>query len=72
MMTRFRKPPCSGHLLLMLFVITYTLIHLLTWSLIRYRLPVDSILVLYAAVGVLRLADRLMALKAVPLKEPVL
>jgi hypothetical protein len=29
----------------------YTLIHLLTWALIRYRLPVDSVLVLFAAIA---------------------
>ncbi|NWG13114.1 MAG: glycosyltransferase family 39 protein, partial [Acidobacteria bacterium] len=43
-----RGSPGEGHLLLFLFISTYTLIHLLTWTLIRYRLPVDSILILYA------------------------
>lgn len=42
-------------LLLILFMIVYTLIHLLTWALIRYRLPVDAILLLFAAVGLVRL-----------------
>lgn len=35
--------------LLLLFIILYTGIHLLSWALIRYRLPVDAILLLYAA-----------------------
>lgn len=38
-----------GLLLLILFISIYTAIHLLTWALIRYRLPVDAILILFAA-----------------------
>jgi len=34
------------------FVAIYTLMHLLTWTLIRYRLPVDAFLLLFAAYGV--------------------
>jgi hypothetical protein len=33
------------------FVIVYSAIHVLTWTLIRYRLPVDSILVIFSAVA---------------------
>ena len=29
---------------------TYTAIHLLSWALIRYRLPVDAIALVFAAV----------------------
>jgi hypothetical protein len=29
----------------------YTAIHLLSWALIRYRLPVDAVLLPFAAVG---------------------
>ena len=35
--------------LLILFAIVYTLIHLLTWTLIRYRLPVDAVMLPFAA-----------------------
>lgn len=49
---------CSGHLLLLLFMGVYTAIHLLSWTLIRYRLPVDSVLVLYAGCGIWWLASR--------------
>jgi hypothetical protein len=35
--------------LLLVFITVYTLIHLLTWALIRYRLPVDAVLVLFAS-----------------------
>jgi fumarate reductase subunit D len=34
--------------LLVVFIAIYTLIHLLTWALIRYRLPVDAVLVIFA------------------------
>jgi 4-amino-4-deoxy-L-arabinose transferase-like glycosyltransferase len=60
----------SGHILLSVFAVSYTLIHLLTWSLIRYRLPVDSVLVLYAAAGALWLANRFSVFKTLPVKEP--
>lgn len=35
--------------LLQLFILLYTVIHLLTWALIRYRLPVDAVSLLFAA-----------------------
>jgi hypothetical protein len=41
----------SPSFLLMLFITIYTLIHLLSWALIRYRLPVDAVLLIYAALG---------------------
>lgn len=39
-------------LILYLFVLTYTIIHLLSWALIRYRLPVDAVLLLYASAAI--------------------
>jgi hypothetical protein len=45
--------------LLYLFVVIYTAIHLLSWALIRYRLPVDAVGVLFAAYGVVDLARRI-------------
>jgi len=38
--------------LIFLFIVIYSLIHIFTWTLIRYRLPVDAVLILFAAVGV--------------------
>jgi hypothetical protein len=38
----------AGGGLLLLFAVTYSLIHLLSWSLIRYRLPVDAVLLIFA------------------------
>jgi 4-amino-4-deoxy-L-arabinose transferase-like glycosyltransferase len=43
----------SPVLLLISFVALYSLVHLLTWALIRYRLPVDAVLMPFAAVGLL-------------------
>ena len=40
-----------GHVLLILFATFYTIMHLLSWTLIRYRLPVDGVFILYAGVG---------------------
>lgn len=46
-------------LLLYLFIVVYTGLHLLTWTLIRYRLPVDTLLVIFAALALVGVLDRL-------------
>ncbi|MCS7261599.1 MAG: glycosyltransferase family 39 protein [Anaerolineae bacterium] len=43
--------------LLYLFGGVYTAIHLLSWTLVRYRLPVDAVLILFAALALVALAD---------------
>jgi hypothetical protein len=48
----------SSSALLVLIALMYTIIHLLTWALIRYRLPVDAILLIFAAYGVVELFSR--------------
>lgn len=48
----------SALVLLYLFIAVYTGIHLLTWALIRYRLPVDTVLLLFAAGGLASLGQR--------------
>lgn len=53
-----RLQPPSPAFLLFLFVTVYTLIHLLTWTLIRYRLPVDAVLVVFAGLAVIDLVER--------------
>lgn len=50
----FRSP--AG--LLILFALVYTSIHLLTWALIRYRLPVDAVLIPFAALAISDLYPR--------------
>ena len=46
-------------LLLYLFMALYTLIHLLSWALVRYRLPVDAVWLLFAPLPLPALWDRL-------------
>ena len=36
---------------LVLFVGIYSLIHLFSWALIRYRLPIDAVLLIFAGLG---------------------
>ena len=64
---RWRQPMHAqqrAHMLLLWsFMIIYTAIHLLTWTLIRYRLPVDAVLLLFAALGVVDLLERQQLLK---------
>jgi hypothetical protein len=45
--------------LLYVFVAVYTGIHLLSWALVRYRLPVDAVLLVFAAFGLAHLGNRL-------------
>jgi len=54
-----RRSFSSKALILYLFIVIYTAIHLLTWTLIRYRLPVDAILLVFAGVAVIDLHERL-------------
>lgn len=41
--------------LIYLFAIIYTTIHLMSWTLIRYRLPIDALFLIVAAFGIERL-----------------
>jgi hypothetical protein len=45
-------------LILYLFVVFYTLIHLSTWTLIRYRLPIDAVLLPFAAFSLMAFMER--------------
>jgi 4-amino-4-deoxy-L-arabinose transferase-like glycosyltransferase len=38
--------------LLYMYILIYSGIHLLSWSYVRYRLPVDAVLVIFAALGI--------------------
>lgn len=48
--------PSAGLALLVAFVAVYAVIHLLSWALIRYRLPIDAVLLVFAAVGIVQVA----------------
>jgi 4-amino-4-deoxy-L-arabinose transferase-like glycosyltransferase len=45
--------------LLILFALVYSGVHILTWTLIRYRLPVDAVLIPFAGLALYDLARRL-------------
>jgi hypothetical protein len=45
--------------LLYLFIVIYSLMHLLTWAITRYRLPVDAVLLLFAAIGISEIYHRI-------------
>ncbi len=47
----------SGAALLLGVAAIYALVHLLTWTLVRYRLPVDAVLVPFAGVALSQLAE---------------
>jgi len=50
-----RRALTSGVLIFYLFIIAYTGIHLMSWTLIRYRLPVDAVLLVFAGVALVAL-----------------
>ena len=56
-----RKKPLSKQplSLLYLYIAVYSAIHVLSWTLIRYRLPVDAILVIFAGFGIIDLVSRI-------------
>lgn len=53
-------------LILVVFAVVYTGIHVFSWALIRYRLPVDAVLTIFAAFGLVDLASRLAARRSAP------
>jgi hypothetical protein len=57
----WRERLASPFTMLYLFMLVYTGIHILTWTLIRYRIPVDVILVIFAGYGIYDLVERVMA-----------
>jgi hypothetical protein len=41
----------AGALLLLAFAGTYSMLHMVTWTLVRYRLPVDAVLMPFGALA---------------------
>lgn len=66
--TYLRRQPehTEAVVLLVLFGLCYTGIHLLSWALIRYRLPVDAVLLVFAGFGLVDLVGRVRRGRAVP------
>ncbi len=56
--TGWRAYLASPFALLYLFALVYTGIHVLTWTLVRYRLPIDALLVQFAALAFFKIAER--------------
>jgi len=44
--------------LLISFCVLYTVIHILTWTLVRYRLPVDAVMIVFAGAALIDLGQR--------------
>lgn len=57
---RFLNLLFSPQGLLMLFAIVYSAVHILTWTLIRYRLPVDAALIPFAGLALVELTQRIL------------
>jgi hypothetical protein len=47
--------------LIYLFIVVHSAIHLLSWPSLRYRLPVDALLMIFAAMALLELARQVAA-----------
>lgn len=56
--------------LLGLFALVYTGIHILTWTLVRYRLPVDAVMIVFAGVGLVDLGQRLGVIRKLETGSP--
>ena len=56
---RFIKVMQTPGILLLAFSFVYTSIHVLTWTSVRYRLPIDSIMLMFGAYGFARILARL-------------
>jgi len=54
----------SEILILYLFIIIYTGIHLLSWALVRYRLPVDAVLIIFAGATLVEIQMKLVQRQA--------
>jgi hypothetical protein len=50
-----RSSQLSPFVLLYLVVFVYTAIHVLSWTQIRYRIPIDAVLVIFAALAIVEL-----------------
>jgi 4-amino-4-deoxy-L-arabinose transferase-like glycosyltransferase len=53
-------------LLLILLIVSYSGVHILSWAHVRYRLPVDALLILFAAYAIASLVDRFRTRRVAP------
>jgi len=66
--TRGERSARGVLILLLLFAAFYASVHLLSWSLIRYRLPIDAVLMIVGSLGL----ERILALRQAPRGEAAL
>jgi 4-amino-4-deoxy-L-arabinose transferase-like glycosyltransferase len=59
LISHVRRSFSSEILILYLFIIIYSGIHLLSWALIRYRLPVDAVLIIFAGAALVEIQMKL-------------
>jgi hypothetical protein len=52
--------------LLLAFGLYYSAIHIFTWALVRYRLPVDAVMLLFAGLALQTVFERLTGLSVRP------
>jgi hypothetical protein len=55
--------------LLILFTVVYSGVHILTWTLIRYRLPVDAVLIPFAGLALVEIAGQLLKMRSFRSRE---
>lgn len=55
--------------LLVLFALVYSGVHILTWTLIRYRLPVDAVLIPFAGLAVVEIARHVFKMRSFESRE---
>ena len=60
---RFVNLLASPQGLLLLFAAVYSTVHILTWTLIRYRLPVDGVLLPFAGYALVEITGRVLRLR---------
>jgi hypothetical protein len=56
-----RRKILAHSVLPFLFVLFYMVLHVMTWAMVRYRLPVDAVLIPFAALGIAVLFQRIRA-----------
>ena len=54
-------PSCEEIILLLIFIMSYTAIHLASWANVRYRLPIDAVLIIFAAYAIEQIYERWLA-----------
>lgn len=57
---RFLNLLFSHQGLLIIFAIVYSAVHILTWTLVRYRLPVDAVLIPFAGLAIVEIAQKIL------------